>query len=109
MATARQTAINSNPIVTPRRILHPRKSAAASEIRSSAQTTAKKPKNHLLYKNFRIRVSGVDTTQAHETADARWISGAETAHPTRFNNIQAGICPPSTLLETRSVTRLDRL
>jgi hypothetical protein len=57
MATARQTAINSNPIVTPRRILHPRKSAAASEIRSSAQTKAKKPKNHLLYKNFRIRAS----------------------------------------------------
>jgi len=73
MATARQTAINSNPIVTPRRILHPRKSAAASEIRSSAQTKAKKPKNHLLYKNFRIRASGVDTTQAYEAADTSWI------------------------------------
>jgi hypothetical protein len=64
MATARQTAINSNPIVTPRRALHSKKSAAASEIKSSVQTKAKKPKNHLLYKNFRKHVSGFETTQA---------------------------------------------
>ena len=56
MATERQTAIISSPIVTPRSAPHPKKSAVASENRSSVQTKAKKPKNHLLYRNFRIHV-----------------------------------------------------
>jgi len=46
--------MSSNAIVTSRRSLHPKESAAASDTRSRAQTKAKNPKNHLLYKNLRM-------------------------------------------------------
>src|SRR5581483_7800052 len=54
----------SRPIVTSCSAFHPKKSAAASEIRSSAQTNARNPKNHLLYRNFLIACGPIDAADS---------------------------------------------
>jgi hypothetical protein len=77
--------MSSNTIVTSRRALHEKKSAAASEIRSRVQTKAKKPKNHLLYKNFRINVApreyslGYDLTKVGEFHDLKSVGQRMTS------------------------------
>ena len=61
MVTVRKTETASNPNVTARSPCHAKKSAMTSEIRSSVQTAAKKAKNHLLYRNFRIQLKSRTT------------------------------------------------
>jgi hypothetical protein len=60
------------------------------------QTKARKPKNHLLYKNFRIHASGVETTEALALMMQGESSRAqEIANPIRFDISSGGIRRPS--------------